>query len=178
LGGALGALAAALVLVVVFSLILSSQGGLARGDVRWLSAAFAALAGVGLAWRRRGRDWLVGRALVMVALPWLAGHLAVAGPARGSAILALAFTLAFWGAERLAHGLRGGQWLLSLGQAGAVALLVAVEQPLAAGAAGALLLVQLALLPAVAAGADPARVARRARPWLAALMMLAALALP
>lgn len=180
-GGTVAAVAAALVLAAVFSLLLYEQGGLVGDDVRRLAAAYIALAGVGLVWRRHGRDWLAGRALGLVALPWLAGQrlvsqLAGIDLAASPAHAGLAFALAMWGTERLGRGLRGSGWLIGAAQAGVVALLVAARQPLAAGAAGALLLAQLALLPA--AGTNPERAALRARRWLMAMMVLASMGLP
>ncbi|MBN1658976.1 MAG: hypothetical protein JXA93_11265 [Anaerolineae bacterium] len=178
LGGAAAAAIAAIVLALLLSVLLYSEGRPAQGDVRLLGAAFVALAGVGLAWRWHGRDWLAGRALALVALPWLAGHLAVAELAAGSALLALVFTLAAWGGERLARSLGGGGWLIVTAEVGVVALLVGLKQPLAAGATGGLVLGQLALLPAAAAGSHPERAARQARLWLLATMLAAAVGLP
>jgi hypothetical protein len=137
-----------------------------------------ALAGLGLVWRRHGREALAGAALVQVGLGWLAGHLAFAEPAWPSLLMALFFTTAVWGGLRLAGGLRGGLLLLNGGQAAAAALLVVQKQPLAAGAVGLLLLGQVAFQPGLGLGDDMARVFRRTWPWLLAAMLLSALALP
>ena len=118
--------------------------------------------------------------MVRVGLAWLAGHLAF-GPMSGPSLaLALCFTLAAWGARRLAGSPgagRAGLWLLNGGQALGFVLLAAVKQPLAAGALGLLLLGPVALQPSLAAGADPGRVVARTWPWLMAAMLLAALAI-
>jgi hypothetical protein len=113
-----------------------------------------------------------------------------------SVVLALAFSLAAWGGLRLAAGLRWSLWLLDAGQVAAVVVLIALKQPVVAGLAGLLFFGQLAMQPALryggdnAAGADRAgtdrranldrraTVSRRTWPWLMALMLLAAVALP
>lgn len=170
-GPALLGLLAAAILAVALALLLPAS-------LRPLHAAVVALAGLGLAWRRHGRDALAGAALVQVGLGWLAGHLAFAGLDWPSLLMALCFAVAVWGGLRLARGLAGGLSLLNAGQAAAAGLLVVQKQPLAAGAVGLLLLGQVALQPGLYQGDDAGRLFRRTWPWLLAAMLLAALALP
>ena len=166
----LGTLAAA-VLSIVLTLLLPAR-------LRPLNLALVALMALGLIQRARGRDSLAGQALVLVGLAWLAGHLAFAEWETYSLSLALAFSVAAWGALRLGQGLARGPWLLNGGLAAGVVLLVLVRQPLAAGVVGLLLFGQMALQPSLRFGRDPARVARRTWPWLMFAMLVAALALP
>ena len=72
------------------------------------------------------------------------------------ASLALAFTLAVWGALRAAQGQRFGLWLLNGGQILAVALVAALLQPLAAGLMALLVAGQIALQPALRKVEGPA----------------------
>ena len=172
-GAALLGLLAALVLSAILTLLLP-------GRLRPLSAALAALTGLGLVQRRRGKEPLVAEALVRVGLSWLAGHAVLAGLDTASVILALAFALAAWGGLRLAAGLRRSLWPLNAGQVIAVAVLIWLKEPIAAGVAGLLFFGQLAMQPSLnfAGDADPSAVSRRTWPWLMALMLLAAWALP
>lgn len=170
-GGALLGSMAAAVLVVALSLLLPDP-------IRLLNAALAALVGLGLWQRARGRGPLLGGALVQVGLGWLAGHATFSPMGGASSLLALCFALSVWGAMRLREGLRGALWLLDGGQVAVVAALAALKQPLAAFAVGMLLLGQVALQPGLAAGADPDQVLARTWPWLMATMLVAALALP
>jgi hypothetical protein len=181
----LGALAA-VALGVVVSLLLPER-------LRPLNAALVALVGLGVIQRWRGRAPLVTQAAVLVGLCWLAGHAAFAPVDHLSLVLALAFTLAVWGAMRAAQGQRFGLWLLNGGQILAVALLAALLQPLAAGLMGLLVAGQIALQPALSSSralegpaegpvfgrvSDPARILRRAWPWILATMIVAAWAMP
>ena len=182
----LGSLAA-VALGVVVSLLLPDR-------LRVLNAALVALVGLGVIQRWRGRAPLAAQAAVLVGLCWLAGHAAYAQVGRSSLILALAYTLVVWGALRAAQGQRFGLWLLNGGQVLAVALVAALLQPLAAGMMGLLVAGQIALQPALskvegpalssAEGpmlghvSDPARILRRAWPWILATMIVAAWAMP
>jgi hypothetical protein len=170
-GGILLGSVAATLLVVVLSLLLPDT-------MRLLNAALAALVGLGLWQRQRGRAPLLAGALVQVGLGWLAGHVALAPIGGPSPLVALLFSLSLWGAMRLKQGLRGALWLLDGGQVAVVAVLAASQQPLAAVAVGLLLLGQAALQPGLAAGADRGQVLGRTWPWLTAAMLVAALALP
>ncbi len=166
----LGGVAAAL-LAVVLALLLPDR-------LRLLYAALTALVGLGLARAWRRKDLLAGQALLQAGLGWLAGHLAFAEMRAASLALALGFAAAALGSFRLEAGQRRGLWLLNAGQGAVAALLVALEEPLAAGAIGLLLLAQVAQQPALRLGTDPARIARRTWPWLMAAMLAAAVALP
>jgi hypothetical protein len=170
-GPSLLGLLAAVILAVALALLLPAS-------LRPLHAAVVALAGLGLAWRRHGRDALAGAALVQVGLGWLAGHLVFADLAWPSLLMGLFFAAAVWGGLRLTRGLAGGVSLLNAGQAAVAGLLVVQKQPLAAGAVGLLLLGQVALQPGLYQGDDAGRLFRRTWPWLLAAMLLAALALP
>jgi len=174
-GGALLGSAAAVALVLALSLILP-------GTLRLLNAALVGLVGLGLWQRRRGRLPLLAGAVVQVGLGWLAGHLAFAPMSGASLLLALAFAAAFavavWGGLRLKLGLRGGAWLLDGGQVVVVAILALLRQPLAAFAAGMLLLGQAAMQPGLDDEQDRAQAFRRTWPWLMAAMLVAALAMP
>ncbi len=168
-GPALLGVVAAAALAIVLNLLLPDR-------LRLLNALLVALIGLGLVLRRRDKVPLGGTALVQVGLCWLAGHMAFAQLSAPSLALALAFTLAVWGALRVAEQKRGALWLQNGGQVVAVALLAALRQPLAAGLAGLLLLGQVALQPSLHHGGKPARIFRRGWPWLMAVMLVAALA--
>jgi hypothetical protein len=168
-GPALLGVVAAAALAIVLNLLLPAR-------LRLLNALLVALIGLGLVLRRRGKVPLGGTALVQVGLSWLAGHMVFSQLNAPSLALALAFTVAVWGALRVAERKRGALWLQNGGQVVAVALLVAVRQPLAAGAAGLLLLGQVALQPSLHYGGKADRIFRRGWPWLMAAMLLAALA--
>ncbi|MCL7454383.1 MAG: hypothetical protein M8467_15195 [Anaerolineae bacterium] len=170
-GAALLGVLVAVLLTVVISFLLPAS-------LRRLNAAVVALLGLGAVQRRWGRGPLAGEAFAQVGLGWLAGHLAFAGMALPSFLVALGFVIAIWGSLRLAQGRSGALALLDGGQAAVVVVLVAVRQPLLAGAVGALILGQVALQPALHHGADPAGVFRRTWPWLMTAMLVAALALP
>ena len=178
-GGALLGLLGAALLAAILAVLLPDR-------LRPLHAALAALIGLGMVHRRRGKEPLAAEALLRAGLAWLAGHAVLAGLGTASLALALAFSLAAWGNLRLAAGLRWGLWLLNGGQALVVALLLLLKQPVVAGVAALLFFGQLAMQPSLRYedGADPAGVGRRATvsrrawPWLMALMLVAALALP
>jgi hypothetical protein len=172
-GPAVLGLLAASILTAALALLLPDR-------LRPLYAALVALIGLGLVQRRRGRQPLATGALVRVGLCWLAGHAAFAEMGVASWALALCFALAAWGNLRVVAGLRRGLWLLDGGQAAAVALLLVLKQPLAAGVAGLLLFGQVALQPSLRYGGSAAHVAagKRTWPWLMAVMLLAAWALP
>ncbi len=174
----LGSLAA-VALAIVVSLLLPER-------LRVLNVALVALVGLGIIQHWRGRAPLAAQATVLVGLSWLAGHATFSGVSRLSLILAFAFTLAAWGMLRAAEGQRYGLWLLNGGLVVAVALVAAQKQPLAAGVMGLLLFGQIAIQPALRpvegpaphGDADPARIVRRAWPWLLAAMVVAAWAMP
>jgi hypothetical protein len=170
-GPALLGLLGAAALAIVLTLLLPAR-------LRPLNPSLVVLMTLGVIHRARGRDSLAGQALVLVGLAWLAGHLAFADWEVPSLILALAFSVAAWGALRLGQGLARGPWLLNGGLAAGVVMLVVVRQPLAAGFVGLLLFGQMALQPSLRFGRDPALVGPRTWPWLMLAMLVAALALP
>jgi hypothetical protein len=166
----LGSVAAA-ILVLVLNLMLPER-------IHPLNLLFVIILALGVVLSRRGYVFLVGQALVLVALSWLAGNMAFADLSRPSAILALCFAVAAWGILHLGAGRRVGQWLQNGAQCGALVLLVVLRQPLAAGLVGLLLFGQVALQIAFRSDADPDRLMRRTWPWLMASMMIAAVAIP
>jgi hypothetical protein len=166
----LGSLAA-IALVAVVSLLLPDR-------VRPLNAGLVVLLGLGMLQRWMGQAPLVGQAFGLVGLSWLAGHAAFSELGWSSVILALCFSAACWGVMRVSEDRPGVLWLLNGGQIVGIALLVALEQPLAAGAMGLLGLAQVALQPSLRSGAEAARVMQRTWPWLMAAMLVAALAVP
>jgi hypothetical protein len=168
---ALLGLVAATVLAVVMGLLLSDR-------LRPLYAALVALLGLGVAYHHRQRDALAGQALVQVGLSWLAGHLAFSAMNVASLALALGFAAAALGALQVGKGQRRGLWLLNGGQAAAALWLAALGQPLAAGLMGLLLLGQVALQPGLRFRGERARLVRRMWPWMMALMVVAAMAVP
>jgi hypothetical protein len=144
-----------------------------------ISVGAVAVMQLGLVWKGGSGQPAPGwDAIVAVTLPWLAGHLAFGALTLGSGILALTFGLA-WGAAWKIESSRG-RILAAGGQLLAAALLVTLNQPLAALAACglALLLVpQLALFPWIKHGQPAGWYVRHTRPWLMAAMLLAAWAL-
>lgn len=141
-----------------------------------LSAAALAAMQLGAIWQGGRQDVAPGwDALIAVAAPWFAGHIAFGPSTLRSAGMAALFALA-WGAgagirTRLGHGLTVASQLLI------VVSLVAFESPLAAGAVFLLLVPRMSLLPRVRPGRDPEWYVRQARPWLMAAMLVVALSL-
>jgi hypothetical protein len=172
-GPALLGLLAALVLASALALFLPER-------LRPLHMVLAALIGLAMIQRRRGKEPLATHALSRVGLAWLAGHGSFSDLGTASAILALAFALAAWGNLRVSAGQRWGLWLLNGGQVAAIIVLLSAQKPLAAGLSGLLLLGQVALQPSLRYGGPVARttVGRRAWPWLMLAMLVAAWALP
>jgi hypothetical protein len=172
-GAALLGLLAAAILTAVLALLLPNR-------LHPLQAALLALTALGVIQRRRGREPLAGQAFVRVGLSWLAGHALFADLGLASWILALSFALAAWGNLRLPAGLRRGLWLLNGGQVIGFAVLVGVQQPLAAGVAGLLLFGQVAMQPSLRYGspAAPATISTWTWSWMMAAMLVAGWALP
>jgi hypothetical protein len=172
-GPALLGILAAGILTAVLALLLPDR-------LDPLYPALLALLGLGVLWRRRGRDPLAVQALSWVGLSWLAGHAALGRLVPASLGLALCFSLAAWGDLRVGAGLTRGFWLLNGGQVLGVVVLLLLRQPVAAGIAGLLLFGQIAMQPSLRRG-DPstrAAIARWAWPWLMAAMVVAAWVLP
>lgn len=170
-GPSLLGLVSAGVLAGVLTLLLPRQ-------IAPLNAVLVGIVGLGVAQRWRGGLPLVAQSFAMVGLSWLAGHAAFAAPAGHSIMLAVCYSLATWGGQRLAAGQSGALWLLNGGQAAAIVVLVVLRQPLAAGLVGLLLFGQIALHPSLCRQAAPAQVVRRTWPWLFVSMLGAALAIP
>jgi len=173
-GPALLGLLGAVVLTGVLAYFLPAR-------LRPLYAGLVALIGLGVVLRRRNKEPLAPAALVRVGFCWLAGYATFAEPGTASVLLALAFSVAAWGNLRVAAGLGRGLWLLNTGQVIAVAALLVLKQPVAAGIAGLLLFGQVAMQPALRSGRDKAvtlAVSRRTWPWLLAVMLVVALTVP
>jgi hypothetical protein len=111
-------------------------------------------------------------ALIGVTLPWLAGHVAFGILTSNSVALALVLILA-WGAAWRVESSRG-RILAAGGQLLASAILVALDQPLAACCLVLLLVPQLMLLPWIGRGQPAGWYVRYTRPWLMAAMLIAA----
>jgi hypothetical protein len=171
-GSALLGLFVAVLLTIVLSLSLPSRLDL-------LHAALVALVGIGLAVRKQGKAPLVGQAMVQVSLSWLAGVLVFSEVNGILLALALSFAIAAWGGLRIGEGLRGGRWLLNGGLILGIVVLIASEQPLAAGLMGLLFFGQVALQLSLGQGGDVsanANLRDRIGPWLMSIMLVAALA--
>ena len=163
---------------VVVALLGSAVLGILLGtDLLLLNVVALAVMQLGLAWEG-GRGTVAPKwdAIIVVALPWLAGHMVSSETLTLSSVgLALAFTLA-WGAAWQACS----RWerLIGIGAQFLVAvLLVALHRPLAAGGLLVLLVPQLMLHPWLERGQLSAWYVRYARPWMMAAMMIAAWAL-
>lgn len=166
----LGSVTAA-ILALVLNLVLPDR-------IHLLNLVFAVVLSLVIALGWWGHGLLVGQALVLVALSWLAGNMAFAELSQPSAILALCFAVAAWGTLQIRTCRTLGPWLQASAQAAALALLVVLGQPLAAGIVGLLLFGQIALQISFRAGADHDLLMRRTWPWLMAAMMVAAVAIP
>ena len=163
----------AVALIGASLLILPARLGL-------LHIAFAALVGLAIIRRRRGKGSLGGEALARVGLGWLAGYLALGEMQWPSLALALCFALCAWGALRISGGQaagRSGLWLLNGGQVLGLAVMIVAKQPLAVGGLGLTLFGQVALQLPLSQGDDPRAMVRRTWPWLLTGMTVAALAI-
>ncbi len=163
---------------VIVALPVTALLGILLGpELLLLSAAALAITQLGLAWEGgRGAATPGWDAIIAVALPWLAGHIAFGGsPTSHSIGLAVAFALA-WGSARRFRSV-GGRILGVGGQLLAATLLVALYHPLAAGTLLLLIVPQLALIPWLWRGQSASWYVCHARPWLMAAMMIAAGAL-
>jgi hypothetical protein len=169
-GPAISSVVVALPVTILLGILLGPE-------LLLLSAAALAVAQLGLAWEGgRGATAPGWNAIVAVALPWLAGHIAFGGsPTLRSIGLAMTFALAWGSTWRFKSA--GGRTLGVGAQLLAAALLIALYQPLAAGFLLLLLAPQLVLLPWLWRGQSASWYVRHARPWLMAAMMIAAWAL-
>ncbi|MFW6115977.1 MAG: hypothetical protein ACOC7Y_02825, partial [Chloroflexota bacterium] len=144
-------------------------------DLLLLSAAALAVMQLGALSKRDGTPVPPGwDAIVAVALPWLAGHVAFAPPTLRSAGLAALFALA-WG-QAWSVSSRSGRVLTIGTELVAVVAFIALRRPFAAGALLLILVPQLGLLPWTDPRRHPDWYVRHARPWMMAAMMIAALA--
>jgi hypothetical protein len=114
-------------------------------------------------------------AVITIALPWLAGHIAFKSLTLLSSVLALAFALAWGAAWRVRTSWErtfeiGAQLL-------ATAILIALHHPLKAAGLFLLLVPQMVLLPWMQGGQPASWYVRHTRPWLMAAMLIAAWAL-
>ena len=117
------------------------------------------------------------QAIVEGGLPWLAGH-AVLGELRCSSVaLAATFALCYGAALSLAAGRRRSLAWLSVGQAGAIAILIVGGQALLAALAVLFLLPQFYLQAYLHRDGDARWYLRRVQPFVMIIMILAALTL-
>lgn len=171
-GSALSAIAVALPVTLVLSVVLGPE---------LVLLSLAALAAVQLGLMvsgRRGVKRFVGPAwdaIITVALPWLAGHVAFGRLTPSSTGLALLLALA-WGAAWQVE-VRWGRVLAMGTQLAATAILLLLHRPLEAGGTLLLLAPQLALLPWLHRVRPIPWYVRHTRPWLMAAMLVAAWAL-
>lgn len=167
-GPAIGAVAAG----VALSLVLAAVGGTELVLLTLAGCAFMELAVV----LDRGRGQAPGGwdALIRLGLPWLAGHATFAPLSTSSLILAATFSLAVGGLAS-ARG-KWGRVLWAAGQLLTAILFVSLRQPLIVALLTLLLFPQwLATVQSAEVGtATTQRWTRRAWPWLAAAMLLAA----
>jgi hypothetical protein len=166
----------ALLAIIVALPVVAAVAALLGMELVLLSMAALAAMQLGLAWEGgRGSIAPGWDAIVAVTLPWLAGHAVFGTLTLRSAGLAVAFALA-WGAVWRANL----PWERATGigaQLLAVALLVVLYHPLAAGTLLLLMVPQLAMLPWLQRGQPASCYVRYARPWLMAAMLVAAWAL-
>ncbi len=120
---------------------------------------------------RHGRASHVARGALDVGLAWALGHAAFGTLTPLSAVMAALFAIAYGSSVDLARGGQQARWWL-LPQVLIVAILVLIQQPLAAFAVMSLLIAQ-ALLATVRRGLP---FAQDAQIWLLLAMLMAALA--
>ena len=164
-------------LVIVTALPMAALLATILGpELLLLSLAALALMQLGVIWDGGSTAVPPGwDAVIAVALPWLAGHAAFGPITLPSAGLALLFALA-WG-KTWSVGSGWGRILTVGSQLLAMASLIILRRPLAAGVLFSVLVPQLTLLPWVGRDYQPRWYARHARPWLMAAMVAAAFAL-
>ncbi len=135
-----------------------------------LTLAALALTQIGLIQSWRGRTAHLAHGLLNIGLAWLLGHAAFGSLTVLSVLLAFLFSIAYAGALDLAQGgLSARRWLAA--QIGVAALLVLLQQPIAALAFIAVLIAQASLATVLHGLAF----ARAAQFWLMFAMLIAAL---
>ncbi len=150
--------------------------GLLGLDLLLLSAAALAVMQLGVLWERGRRPVPPGwDAIVAVALPWLAGHIAFGPPTLRSAGLAVLYTVAWGHAWRVTSS--SGRVLTVGTQVVAMVALVALQRPFAAAALFLALVPQLDLLPWTGPARPSSWYVPHVRPWMMAAMLVAALAI-
>lgn len=166
----------ALLVIVIALPTAALLATLLGAELLLLSVAALALMQLGVIWDG-GTDTVPPGwdAAIAVALPWLAGHAAFGPITLPSAGLAFLLTLAWGKAWSVNSG--WGRTLTVGSQLVAMASLVILRRPLAAGILFSVLVPQLALLPWVHRDYQPRWYVRHARPWLMAAMAVVALAL-
>jgi hypothetical protein len=141
-----------------------------------LSVAALALIQLGVIWEGGSTTVPPGwDAVIAITLPWLAGHVAFGPITIPSAGLAFLFALAWGKAWSVSSG--WGRTFTVGSQLLAMASLVILRRPLAAGVLFSVLVPQVTLLPWVGRDYEPYWYVRHARPWLIAAMAAAAFAL-
>jgi hypothetical protein len=120
------------------------------------------------------------QALFEITLPWLAGYALFAALTPASTLLALGYGLSYAGGLRMVQNRPGlARW--NLGQVLAVVMLAALQQPVMAGIAGLLLMIQALVEPGLideetehVSPDAAARFLRSMQPWFMAGMLVAA----
>ncbi len=170
-------LAAAAIALIMTTVLAAALGR----NLILLSGATLAVLQLGVAWEGgRGTFSPTWDSLIVVMLPWLAGHVTFAGTLSLTSVsLALAFALSRGAAHRTERaGARArGRGLTVAAQLLVSGLLVILQRPLGAGGLLFLLIPQLALLPWLRRGQTAAWYVRHSRPWLMVAMLIAAWAI-
>jgi hypothetical protein len=165
-----------LILTLAVAIILASLLG--RLVTLLTLVALVLMAVVRFSPRRHGAMSFSLRAILELGLPWLIGHLAFGSLNWESVAFALAYTMTYYACFVLLDGRRRiATRLLNGSQIVAVALLIIVKEPILAGIAGLLLLPQLLLQPFLWRGEAEWWYLQRSKPWLAAGMLTAGLAI-
>jgi hypothetical protein len=166
---ALSALAIALPLTVLFSLLLGESAVL-------LSLGALAFIQLAVAWGGgQGHFAPTWDGVVAIALPWLGGQLLFGELSLAGIACALLGALAYgtaWHARST-----GGRIVHLLALGGCATLLVTLPSPLAAGAFILLLVPQISLLPWLRRNLQASWYVRRSRPWLLLSLLVLAFAI-
>ena len=165
-GPSISAIAATLPVTALLSTMLGTE-------LLLLTGGAIAIMQLTLAWEGGKGSCPAGwDAIVSLALPWLAGHMAFGTLTLASTAASLAFAVAWagstWQASSCTRRALGIGFQLSV-----VLLLIVLYQPLSAALLVILITPQMALLPWLRRGQSSAWFARHSRPWVMAAMLLA-----
>ena len=165
-GPSISAVVATLLVTLVVALVLGT-------DMILLTAGVVAIIQLALTWEGGNGTCPPGwDAVVSLAMPWLAGHMAFGALTPASAAVALAFAAAWAGSTwQTSSSARRGLGIclqLSVGL-----LLLVLYRPLPAALLVILTTPQIALLPWLCRGMSSGWYARYSRPWVMTAMLLA-----